>query len=211
MNLNTPKYWNSVWGKYRKSDSKERIEAQVKNVIQDDFWKNKPGKDHSNYSTYKAWWLASKLHPKSILDVGCGNGRLLYGLKQILPKSELFGIDMSETAIKRMKDEYGINGKAMDIREMNSIKKKYDMVIFNDVLEHIEKEDEFLELCKNKIAKNGYLYGSIPNDILGPEETGEHLRKYTHKSVNDLFERYFSDYKIEIITIHIIVVAKLVT
>ena len=40
-----------------------------------------------------------------ILDIGCGKGYLLYEIKQLLPESEIHGIDCSEYAIKKSKEE----------------------------------------------------------------------------------------------------------
>lgn len=40
-----------------------------------------------------------------ILDVGCGKGFLLYELTKLLPKSEVFGIDISDYAVENAKEE----------------------------------------------------------------------------------------------------------
>ena len=40
-----------------------------------------------------------------ILDIGCGKGYLLYDFLKVLPKAEVFGIDISDYAIKNGKKE----------------------------------------------------------------------------------------------------------
>jgi SAM-dependent methyltransferase len=40
-----------------------------------------------------------------ILDIGCGKGYLLYDFSKVLPNSEIYGIDISEYAIKNSKEE----------------------------------------------------------------------------------------------------------
>ena len=40
-----------------------------------------------------------------ILDVGCGKGFLLYEITKLLPKAEVFGIDISEYAVENAKEE----------------------------------------------------------------------------------------------------------
>ena len=40
-----------------------------------------------------------------ILDIGCGKGYLLYDFSKLLPNSEIYGIDISEYAIKNSKEE----------------------------------------------------------------------------------------------------------
>ena len=47
-----------------------------------------------------------KLPPNAkILDVGCGKGYLLYDFLKILPKAEVYGIDISKYAIANSKEE----------------------------------------------------------------------------------------------------------
>ena len=40
-----------------------------------------------------------------ILDVGCGKGYLLHEIRQLLPKAEIHGFDLSEYALKNSKEE----------------------------------------------------------------------------------------------------------
>ena len=44
-----------------------------------------------------------------ILDVGCGKGFLLYEFSKILPNSKLYGLDISDYAIKNSKEEIRSN------------------------------------------------------------------------------------------------------
>ena len=43
-----------------------------------------------------------------VLDVGCGKGYLLYEIKKILPKINIYGFDISSYAIKNSKKEWKI-------------------------------------------------------------------------------------------------------
>ena len=65
-----------------------------------------------------------------ILDVGCGKGFLLYEIKQILPKIEIVGFDVSEYGIKNAKEEVKPNlfiHKAQDKYPFKN--KQFDLVI----------------------------------------------------------------------------------
>ena len=44
-----------------------------------------------------------------ILDIGCGKGYLLYDFTKIMPKAEVFGIDISNYAIQNAKEEIKTN------------------------------------------------------------------------------------------------------
>src|SRR3990167_6690882 len=122
-NCNTVEYWNKVWSKWRKEDDPRNLLAQSVNASLQDYWDlafEKP--EHlAKYSVQRAWWYAKQNNASSVLDVGCGNGRLLYGMKCLLPDAALYGIDFSDVGINRMKKEYGIRGKAMDIFDLDSL------------------------------------------------------------------------------------------
>ena len=46
-----------------------------------------------------------------ILDIGCGKGFLMYELSRLLPKAEIFGIDISTYAVENAKEEVKDNIK----------------------------------------------------------------------------------------------------
>ena len=49
--------------------------------------------------------VLSKNKSWKILDIGCGKGYLMYEIKRLLPDSTIFGVDISEYAIKNSKPE----------------------------------------------------------------------------------------------------------
>lgn len=207
---NTKEYWDGIWGKWRHDDKPSYIAAVAYNSCNRGYWDDafKNPKKNTKYSVYRSYLFAKQLSAQSILDVGCGNGRLLYGIKTVLPNADLFGIDFSAIGIERMKKEYGIPGAVMDVYDLNKLNRKFDFVVVNDVLEHVKDEERFLQGCIDVLADDGSLYLGIPNDILGPEDTAEHLRKYTVESAKELLDKFFDDYIIETIDIHIIVLCK---
>lgn len=209
-NCNTVEYWNGIWKKYRHDDKPSYIAAVSRNVCDRGYWDEsfKNPQKHVKYSVYRSYHFAKQLQAQSILDVGCGNGRLLYGMKTVLPNADLFGIDFSDVGIARMQKEYGISGSVMDVYELSKLNRKFDFVVVNDVLEHVKDEERFLQGCIDVLSDDGSLYLGIPNDILGPEDTAEHLRKYTVESVKELLDNFFDDYIIETIDIHIIALCK---
>ncbi|MBI4136939.1 class I SAM-dependent methyltransferase, partial [Candidatus Roizmanbacteria bacterium] len=184
--------------------------AQSVNSSLLDYWDNafKDPEHLVKYSVQRAWWYAKQNNVSSVLDVGCGNGRLLYGMKCLLPDAALYGVDFSDTGISRMKKEYGIRGRTMDIFDLDTLPYIFDMVVVNDVLEHVEDEKKFIQKCLNRLKDGGIFYLSLPNNYLGPKDTDEHLRLYTEESTRELLDGFPYPYLLELIDIHILCIVK---
>ena len=201
-NNNTVEYWDRVWSKSRTADCKKKLMLAVRSSVSGKFIKDE--KEH----IYKLWWHINQLKPKSIIDVGCGNGRMLYGIKHMLPNCKLLGVDLSPVAIERMKILYRIEGRVLRIEELNKLKKKFEMVVFNDVAEHVDDDDKMIADCKKLLKKNGWFIGVFPNNLLPPEVEPTHVRVYTPESVDVLMKKHFKDYKRELVGGHIIIITQ---
>lgn len=156
----------------------------------------------------RSWWVMQREKPNSVLDVGCGNGRLLFGAKQFLPKAYLFGIDISQVAIDRMKREYGIDGAVIDAYEVEKLDRSFDFVVANHMLEHLYHDYKFMVSCKNKMNNGGTFFAAVPNDMSGPEDTEEHVRKYNQNTLREILLKTFGNCEIEIIGNHLIGISK---
>jgi FkbM family methyltransferase len=176
---NTPEYWNNMW-----SRKKRRVEK---------------------YCMQRALQKIRDSGAQSVLDVGCGNGKLLFMVKDL----DCFGIDISDVAIKRMNDFYEVPGEAMDIYEMDiKIKRKFDFIVCNHTLEHLYRDEWTVRVCKEKLYDGGTFFCAVPNDISGPEETEEHVRKYDKKSLEALLMKVFGNAEMSILGHHIIGISK---
>ena len=79
-----------------------------------DYWDGDRRINYGGYNYIEGRWekIARKMadyyklpeKPK-ILDVGCGKGFLLFDFLKIIPKAEIFGIDVSQYAIENSKEE----------------------------------------------------------------------------------------------------------
>lgn len=107
-----------------------------------------------------------KLFPsdaKKMLDVGCGNGAMSRELKEKF-ELEVWGIEFmaDEAAIAEEKLDYLIKGSIES--SIDELPENYfDVIYFNDVLEHLVNPNEVLERIKDKLAPNGKIISSIPN------------------------------------------------
>jgi len=100
-----------------------------------------------------------------ILDVGCGIGHFLYFLKNN-GYTNFFGIDFSKAQIDFIKENITKKAAVADafvfLREAKS---PFDLIVINDVLEHVPKEKlfEFLGLVLNCLNSGSTVFIKVPN------------------------------------------------
>jgi len=83
----------------------------------------------------------------SLLDVGCGNGRLIENLGN--NNISYLGVDNSEELIKLAKINYPEqNFKVLDILKLETLTQKFDLVISVAVLHHLPSQELRLEALK---------------------------------------------------------------
>ncbi|AGC76857.1 methyltransferase family protein [Nonlabens dokdonensis] len=102
-------------------------------------------------------------NPKTIIDIGCGAGAFAEALKN-KTKAETWGIEYmdKEAQVAATKLDKVFSGPCEDY--LDELPDKYfDVIYFNDVLEHLTYPDTVLEKIKHKLTKNGVVISSIPN------------------------------------------------
>jgi 2-polyprenyl-3-methyl-5-hydroxy-6-metoxy-1,4-benzoquinol methylase len=97
----------------------------------------------------------------SVLEIGCGEGSFSANLK---PRCEIWGIEpnnvAAETASHKM--HRVLVGRYDEV--VSQLPDDYfDLVICNDVIEHMEDHDAFFDSIRRKMKRDAYLVGSIPN------------------------------------------------
>ncbi|HEY0105364.1 MAG TPA: class I SAM-dependent methyltransferase [Rhizomicrobium sp.] len=101
------------------------------------------------------------LNPASILDVGCGAGLLAAKLK-VLPYTAFLGIDLSAEAVAQAaaiadaRTAFAVAG-AEDFQS----DRRFDVVIFSQILNHIEHPDAVLARYANYLTPQGRLIVSM--------------------------------------------------
>lgn len=115
------------------------------------------------------------LQPQSLLDVGCGDGRLFKMLKSPVPR--MLGVDLAESAVHFAR---GFNpGAEFLITDAKDIKEVFDAVVAIEVLEHIPDDDVsgFLKTLAARTKPNGVVIISVPSDVTPVQK--KHFRHYT--------------------------------
>jgi len=107
--------------------------------------------------------LIKTRNPKSLADLGCGDGAILFHLQQkgLLKKNDcVVAIDLSETRLERVK-KYIANVKTIccDVCDVKQLKdNKFDVVISTAVIEHVENDGKLLKEIYRVFKSGGYLY-----------------------------------------------------
>jgi 2-polyprenyl-3-methyl-5-hydroxy-6-metoxy-1,4-benzoquinol methylase len=98
---------------------------------------------------------------KTVLEIGCGQGEFAAHLR---PGSEIWGVELNPEAarVASQKLHRVRAGRYEDVAG-DLPANHYDVVICNDVIEHVADHGWFLESVKSKLTNSGSLVASIPN------------------------------------------------
>lgn len=101
----------------------------------------------------------------TVLDVGCGEGAFAKSLKEkSINDLDIWGIELMEEQGLKAKNVLSkvLIGKCEEL--IGEIPSNYfDIIFFNDVLEHLIDPYDVLKLMKAKLKDNGLIVSSIPN------------------------------------------------
>ena len=108
--------------------------------------------------------IKDKLNNARVLDVGCGAGRLTLYLG--LRAKKVMGIDFSKKAIERAKfiqKFVNLPNVEFCVGEINKIHgEKFNVVVFADVLEHVNNPVKTLRLANRLLEDDGVIIFSCP-------------------------------------------------
>ena len=146
--------------------------------------------------------IINKEKISSIIDLGCGDGVLVYALKKEFPKIKLTGIDISPRRINGLKKKFPKDTFYCKDACDTQLKNKFDLVYCSQVIEHVEDDKKLVNEMKRLLKKEGYLvvdsvikkpfaiykYRNKGKFVLDPT----HEREYKNqKEFLDLFKKDF--------------------
>lgn len=131
-----------------------------------------------------------------ILDCGCGTGNLLLKLKN-KNYTNLNGSDFSESAISISKNKNFNRVFKADLTKLNSFnKRKFDVIICSEVLEHIKNDKLAIKNLFLMLNKEGILIISVPYQGIywsQHDNFSGHIRRYEKNELeNKLKEKGFN-------------------
>lgn len=142
--------------------------------------------------------------PYKVLDFGCGEGHLVTALLSL--GVDAYGIEPDENALKRARLESSNSEKSRffvggaesvadetilnEIEQSNISKNQFDVIILNDVLEHLYEPKKFLESLSNLLLKpGGYIWISVPS---ASDQQIEILKEYAWSIMAPFHRTLFS-------------------
>jgi 2-polyprenyl-3-methyl-5-hydroxy-6-metoxy-1,4-benzoquinol methylase len=168
-----------------------------------EYYKDKPEGYYDNIRYEMLKYLPD--NAKKVIDIGCGNGAFAATVKN-KNKAEVWGIEFMEEegmVAEKVLDKVFIGPCENYIDDLPDA--YFDVIYFNDVLEHLADPYSVLTILKSKLAKDGVVISSIPNVrfyktfskvVFGKDwkydEFGimdkTHLRFFTGKSIRRMYE-----------------------
>lgn len=136
------------------------------------------------------------LNFKSLIDVGCGDGRFLREVNKNFDQVQLLGVDYSSSAIQLATAlNPSIEYKCLDITS-SFLEQKYDVATMIEVLEHIPPKDvsAFLDSVRDLISPAGVLIVTVPH--VNKRLNAKH---YQHFSSNTLRHVLSDSFQVDVI------------
>lgn len=99
--------------------------------------------------------------PKKILEIGCAAGNFK---RNITWDCEYHGVEPVSAAAEKARS----NGVIVHVGTYDDVKDElpdnyFDLIVANDVIEHMPQPWDFLRSIKSKMNDKGYIIGSVPN------------------------------------------------
>lgn len=136
---------------YFKGDEYMDYEAD-KLIIQKNFRKK----------TRKMLKAAGRRNIKSILDIGCAYGFFGEVVKEIMPDTAYFGLDISEKAIHYASEELNLSATCGNYLDYE-VEEKYSDVCMWDVIEHLQFPDRVIEKIHSDLLPGGRVWITTGN------------------------------------------------
>lgn len=139
-------------------------------------------------------WALKQYFPKAqnLLEIGCGTGFVLSGLKQAFPNlvlsgSEVFsdGLGFASARLPHV-ELFQMDARRIPFRD------EFDVIGAFDVLEHIKQDEEVLAQMHQATRKGGGILITVPQHrfLWSPvDEFARHVRRYETRELRDKVSR----------------------
>ena len=129
---------------------------------------------------------------KNFLEIGCGTGFVLAGIRQTFPALSLQGSEIFSAGLGFAAGRLpGVDLFQMDARRI-PFRDEFDVIGAFDVLEHISADEEVLAQVHQAIRPGGGLLVTVPHHPFlwsAVDEYARHVRRYRTRELKEKIER----------------------
>lgn len=128
--------------------------------------------------------IQSTRKPGSLLDIGTGIGQFLSLARNSY--SEVYGTEVSSTAVEIAKQKYGLELFHGTIDDLPAQGRIFDNITLFHVLEHVPDPKSMLKVCHSLLTSGGFLVIAVPNEVASLRGLKRRLFSKLRKSKNGL-------------------------
>jgi trans-aconitate 2-methyltransferase len=142
-------------------------------------WNPEKYNDNSSIQYIAAMELLKKhqmIGTESVLDVGCGDGKITAEISKQVPLGKVYGIDISSDMIRFAKEHFLIerySNLTFGIEDANKLdyNENFDIIFSSFALQWIEDHKNFIKRSLKCLRLNGYILFTIPLGVSEELET----------------------------------------
>ena len=133
---------------------------------------------------------------QSIIDIGCGDGYLLYLAHKQAPKAKLVGLEYEQSGLKlaeeKLKEkDVPVTLKLGSVFDMPYPSNSFDVVLFADAIEHLDNYELAIKEIHRILKPGGSLLLSTPLSRPHKKWDPRHVHEFAGKELITLCSKYF--------------------
>jgi SAM-dependent methyltransferase len=122
--------------------------------------------------------VIERIQPSRVLDIGCGLGTYVtFPLAKAFPTISFLGVDCDAYSIACAQRQNTLPNLAFVPLQEFDADGQFDLIIASEVIEHVERPDEFLLDLRGKLTDDGRVVLTLPNGY-GPFELMSLLQNF---------------------------------
>jgi len=152
------------------------------------------GNDHLPKEATRVKFVLNSIKPGSkIFEVGCQTGGITRFLTEI---GDVDAIDVSQGYVARARQNAPGARYSVGFAEDTVARSHYDAIVATEVLEHVLNPERLLARLYDALAPGGLLIVTVPDETY-VDTLGEHLRSFTHESIEGLIKTQFEEISVK--------------
>ncbi|MCB0700223.1 MAG: class I SAM-dependent methyltransferase [Chitinophagaceae bacterium] len=168
-------------------------DIQQQKTFYDAYWKDMA--PLSSYKLQRMAWITECLvsirknidnKTPTLLDLGCGDGRLA-PLWQSIIGGDTYGLELSPKAVEVANKMFpSVKYTEGDATNTPYDSNTFDVIVCQEVLEHVEEQQKLVDECNRILKKGGYLILTTPNKFYFDRRDGGN---YSNQPIENIIDK----------------------